>query len=145
MSEELISAYDIRGTEETGLTVECAWNVGKALADWLPTIGKVVVVYLPSGQGLARGVIEGLRLQGRDVVDGGNGDKEKAIAYVMTAGLSGAVVIGYDDLEHVNTVELYQEKAKLIDVDGGLKQIRELVLAGNFVPAAVKGELTQLV
>ncbi|MDN5275232.1 MAG: phosphomannomutase, phosphomannomutase [Candidatus Saccharibacteria bacterium] len=145
MSEELISAYDIRGTEETGLNVECAWNVGKALADWLPTTGKVAVVYLPAQQGLARGAIEGLRLQGRDVVDGGNGDKEKAKAYVMTAGLSGAVVIGYDELEHVNTIELYQEKAKLIDADGGLRQIRELVQAGNFVPAAVHGELTQLV
>jgi len=144
MSEELISAYDIRGTEETGLTVECAWNVGKALADWLPTMGKVVVVYLPAQQDLARGVIEGLRLQGRDVIDGGNGDKEKAKSYVTTAHLSGAVVVGYDELEHVNTIELYQEGAKLIDIEGGLKQIRELVLAGNFVPAAVKGELTHL-
>jgi hypothetical protein len=144
MSEELISAYDIRGTDETGLTVECAWNVGKALADWLPTIGKVVVVYLPSKQDLARGAIEGLRLQGRDVVDGGNGDREKAKAYVTTAGLSGAVVIGYDELEHVSTIELYQEKAKLIDADNGLQQIRELVQAGNFVPAAARGELTQL-
>jgi hypothetical protein len=144
MSEELISAYDIRGTEATGLTVECAWNVGKALADWLPTMGKVVVVYLPSGQDLARGAIEGLRLQGRDVVDGGNGDREKAKAYVKTAGLSGAVVIGYDELEQVSTIELYQDEVKLIDVEGGLKEIRELVQAGNFVPAAVKGELTQL-
>jgi hypothetical protein len=144
MSEELISAYDIRGTEETGLTVECAWNVGKALADWLSTAGKVAVVYIPSQQGLARGAIEGLRLQGRDVVDGGNGDREKATSYVKTAGLSGAVVIGYDELERVSTIELYQDGAKLIDVEGGLKQIRELVQAGNFVPAAVKGELTQL-
>lgn len=144
MSEELISAYDIRGTEETGLTVECAWNVGKALADWLPTVGQVVVVYLPSQQDLARGAIEGIRLQGRDVVDGGNGDKEKAKTYLTTAGLSGAVVIGYDELEKVNTIELYQEEAKLIDIDNGLKQIRELVQAGNFVPAAAKGELTHL-
>jgi len=144
MSEELISAYDIRGTEETGLTIECAWNVGKALADWLPTVGKVVVVYLPSQQELARGAIEGLRLQGRDVVDGGIGDKEKAKTYVTTAGLSGAVVVGHDELEQVNTIELYQDGAKLIDIDGGLRQIRELVQAGNFVPAAVKGELTQL-
>ena len=144
MSEELISAYDIRGTEETGLTVECAWNVGKALADWLPTVGRIVVVYTPSQQSLARGAIEGLRLQGRDVVDGGNGDKEKAKSYILTAGLSGAVVIGYDELERVSTIELYQDGAKLIDIESGLKQIHELVQAGNFVPAAVKGELTQL-
>jgi len=144
MSDELISSYDIRGTEETGLTVECAWNVGKALADWLPTVGSVVVTHVPSRQHLADAVIEGLRLQGRNVVNGGNGDKEAAISYVKTAGLSGAVVVGYDELGKVTTIELYQDEARLIDSETGLQQIRELVEAGNFVPAAVKGELTQL-
>lgn len=144
MSEELISAYDIRGTEETGLTVECAWNVGKGLADWLPTSGNVVVVYMPAQQHIAEAVIEGLRLQGRNVVDGGHGDKEAAKAYVKSAGLSGAAVIGFDELEKVMTIELYREEAKLIDSETGLKEIREVVQAGNFVPAAVKGELLQL-
>lgn len=145
MSEELISAYDIRGTAEAGLDVECAWNVGKALADWLPTTGSVVVVSAPTGKDLARGIIEGLRLQGRNVVDGGEGDKEKAISYVTTAGLSGAAVVGFDELEKVTTIELYREDARLIDSQTGLGEIRELVEAGNFVPAAVKGEFTVLV
>ena len=144
MSDELISSYDIRGTEETGLTVECAWNVGKALADWLPTAGSIVVMSVPSRQHLAEAVIEGLRLQGRDVINGGSGDKGAAITYIKTAGLSGAVVVGYDELGKVTTIELYQDEARLIDSETGLQQIRELVEAGNFVPAAVKGELTQL-
>lgn len=142
MGEELISAYDIRGTEATGLTVEVAWNVGKALADWLPTSGNVVVVYKSSQKKLSDAVTEGLRLQGRNVVDGGMGDKEKAITYVKTAGLSGAAVIGYDELENVSTIELFQEEGKLVDGATGLQEIRELVVAGNFVPAAEKGELT---
>jgi phosphomannomutase len=144
MSEELIGAYDIRGTEATGLTVEVAWNAGKALADWLPTTGSVVVAYLPSQQAIARAVIEGLRLQGRSVVDGGAGDTEAVKTYISTAGLSGGVVIAYDDMEKVITIELYREDAKLIDSESGLQEIRELVQAGNFVPAATKGELTQL-
>ncbi len=144
MSEELISGYDIRGTDDTGLTVECAWNVGKALADWLSTTGSVVVVYVPTQTQIANAVIEGLRLQGRNVIDGGNGDKEAAKTYVSTAGLSGAAVIGFDDLEKVITIELYQEEAKLIESENGLKSIRELIAAGNFVPAAAKGELTQM-
>jgi phosphomannomutase len=144
MSEELISAYDIRGTEDTGLTVECAWNVGKALADWLPTAGSVVVVSTPEQRHVAQAVTEGLRLQGRNVVDGGSGDKSVAISYVTTTGLSGAAVIGFDELEKVTTIELYQEDAKLIDSETGLKEIREVVQAGNFVPAAVKGELTHI-
>ena len=144
MSDELISAYDIRGTEETGLTVECAWNVGKALADWLPTAGNVAITYNSSQQRIADAVVEGIRLQGRSVVDGGNGDREKAKTLITTGGLSGAAVIGYDETEKMTTIELYRENAKLIDSQTGLQEIRDVVLAGNFVPAAVKGELIQM-
>jgi phosphomannomutase len=145
MSEELISKYDIRGTEESGLTLECAWNIGKALADWLTTNGDIVVMYMPMQSDTARAVIEGLRLQGRNVIDGGSGDKEAAKSYISSVGLSGAVVIGYDDTDKVIVIELYKEDSSRIEMESGLKQIRELVLAGNFVPAAVKGELTHLV
>lgn len=139
-----MSAYDIRGTEASGLTVECAWNVGKALADWLPTAGNVVVVTVPTQREVASAVMEGLRLQGRTVVDGGTGDKEVAKKYITTTGISGAAVIGFDELEKQTTIELYQHEAKLIDGESGLKEIRDLVEAGNFVPAAVKGELLHL-
>lgn len=144
MSEELISAYDIRGTRESGLTVECAWNVGKALADWLPEDGSVVVGYMSAQEKIARGVIEGLRLQGRTVIDAGDSDKEFITSYVVTGGLSGAAMVGFDELEKVTTIELYQDSAKPIDGETGLQEIRQLVEAGNFVPAALKGELTKI-
>lgn len=144
MSEELISAFDIRGTEASGLDIECAWNVGKALADWLPTSGSVVVLSLPTKKHLAEAVIEGLRLQGRNVVDGGSGDNEAAISHVKTSGFAGAAVVGYDEMEKVTTIALYQESGRLINGETGLKEIRELVEAGNFVPAVVKGELTAI-
>jgi phosphomannomutase len=143
MSEELLSAFDIRGTETTGLSVDVAWNVGKALADWLPEAGAIVVVYTPTKQHIAEAVIEGLRLQGRDVVDGGFGDRNAAKAHISTHKLAGGVVVGADELEEVSTIELYQYEAKLIDNENGLKEIRDLVNAGNFVPAVVKGELVQ--
>lgn len=144
MSEELISAFDIRGTEETGLTIECAWNVGKALAEFLSTTGGVCVTAGVDQADIARGVIEGLRLQGRAVVDAGASTKDLVLSLVKTARLSGAVVIGYDEMEKMTTIELYQEEARLIDSQTGLMTIRELVIAGNFVPAAVKGELTAI-
>ena len=144
MSEELITPYDIRGTEATGLTVECAWNVGKALADWLPTMGNVAVTHHPEVHSIANAIIEGLRLQGRNVVDAGHGGKEAVKTYITTAGMSGGVVVDFDELENVTVIELYREDAKLILAEDGLREIRELILAGNFVPAATKGELTQL-
>ena len=144
MSEELITAYDIRGSEEDGLTIECAWNVGKALADWLPIEGSVVVMYIPSREHLATCVIEGLRLQGRHVINGGNGNRDAAKAYVKTHNLAGAAVIGYDELDKVTVIELYKENATLITSETGLREIRDLVEAGNFVPAARKGDYRTL-
>lgn len=144
MSEELISAYDIRGTEATGLTVECAWNIGKALADWLPESGSVVVSSLSGQKHLAEAVIEGLRLQGRNVIDAGSNDKNFVTSYVVTGALAGAVIVNFDEMEKVITIELYQEGSKLIDNESGLKEIRDLIQAGNFVPAAAKGGLTEV-
>lgn len=144
MSEELISAYDIRGSEKDGLTVELAWNVGKALADWLSSDGGVVVVYVPQRAYLSSCVMEGLRLQGRDVIDGGNGDREAAKAYIATHHLAGAAAIGYDELEDVTVIELYNEEGRLVTSETGLREIRNLVEAGNFVPAAKKGEVREI-
>lgn len=144
MNENLMSGYDIRGTREAGLTTEAAWNIGKALADWLPTTGGVIVVYGAGQTELAHALREGILLQGRSVVDGGPGDKDQARAYITAHGLSGGVVVGYDPMEQVATIELYQEEAKLIESETGLKDILEQAEAGNFVPAAVKGELTAL-
>lgn len=140
----MITDLDIRGTTETGLTIEYAWNVGKAVADWLPTAGNVIVLSVPAGQAIAHAVVEGLRLQGRSVVDGGMGDKDAAIAHIRTSGLSGAVVVGVEESTGVTSIQIYKEDATLVGVESGLREIGELVDAANFVPAAVKGELTAI-
>lgn len=141
MSEELISAYDIRGTEAAGLTIECAWNVGKALADWLPTSGRVLVVTNQAQTQLAQAVIEGLRLQGRAVIDAGEMTKEAVVEQITAAGLSGAAIVGFDALDEASTIELYENEGRLVTSETGLTSIRELVQAGNFVPAVIKGDL----
>lgn len=144
MTENMITDYDIRGTTETGLTIEDAWNVGKAVADWLPTAGSVIVVSIPEQHELANAIIEGLRLQGRNVIDGGVGDNDAAVIHIQTGGLSGAVVVGFDVMAGVVTIEIYQEEGKRIETEAGLKEIGELINGGNFVPAAIKGELTAI-
>lgn len=144
MNKELITSTDIRGTIETGLTIEYAWNVGKAVADWLPTAGNVIVLYVPAAQKIAGAIIEGVRLQGRSVVDGGVGDKDAAVAHIKTSGLSGAVVVGIEESAGITTIKIYKEDGSLVNSEAGLAEIAELVEAGNFVPAAVKGELTAI-
>lgn len=144
MSDELISTYDIRGTEATGLTVECAWNVGKALAEWLPTSGRVLVAGRADHATLIEATIEGLRLQGRDVLQGGELAKEQLAELVPSQHLSGAVLIGHDELTDEHTIELYQHEGRLVTSETGLQSIRDLIDAGNFVPAAVKGNLSSI-
>lgn len=143
MTEEMMTD-DIRGTDNTGLTVEYAWNIGKAVADWLPTGGSVIVLSVPVGQKTVHAIIEGIRLQGRTVVDGGVGDQDAATAHIKTSGLSGAVVVGVEGSTGVTTIRIYKEDGSLVGAEAGLKEIIELVEAGNFVPAAIKGELTAI-
>lgn len=144
MSEELISAYDIRGTEATGLTVECAWNVGKAVADWLPTNGVVLVGGDTPEIKLREAVIEGLRLQGRAVLHAPSLTKEQVIEYITAHHLSGAILVGFDELADMKTIEIYEHEGHLVTSETGLRSLHDLVQAGNFVPAATKGDVTSL-
>jgi phosphomannomutase len=145
MTDETFTAYDIRGKIKEGVSLEVAWNIGKALADWLPNYGVVAVL---RGEGaddsLVGAVVEGLRLQGRDVIDVGQGDRARLAAQITDDKLSGGVFFTHDTGDDVCVIELYDQNAQLIGVDNGLSEISELVGAGNFVPAAAKGELTAI-
>jgi phosphomannomutase len=143
MSEEAFTAYDIRGKIQEGVSLEVAWNIGKALADWLSTYGVVSII---RGEGsnevLVKALVEGLRLQGRDVIDRGTGDKTVLLEQIKSEGLSGGVYVGHDTQDDVCVIELFDENAQPIVAENGLNEIGELVRGGNFVPAATKGELT---
>lgn len=146
MSEEAFTAYDIRGKITEGVSLEVAWNIGKALADWLSTYGVVSII---RGEGanetLVNALIEGLRLQGRDVIDRGAGEKSILLEQIKAEGLSGGVYVAHDTQQDVCVIELYDENAQPIMAENGLNEIGELVQAGNFIPAAAKGDLSAVV
>lgn len=141
----MFSGFDIRGRFGETLTVEYVWNVGKALADWLPQDGNIIVV---SGQNanpqVVKAVTEGVRLQGRSVVDAGEGDKATLIHAAGETPTAGAILVGHDGLESLETIELFHDTIAPITSDTGLSEIAALVEAGNFVPAATKGDLVVL-
>jgi len=145
MTDETFTAYDIRGRIHEGVSLELAWNIGKALGDWLSTYGSIAIVRgAGANETLVNAVVEGLRLQGRDVIDGGTGDKSTLANHIQSDGLSGGVFVAHDEQDDVCVIELYDEKAQLIVAENGLSEIGELVRSGNFVPAATKGELTAI-
>lgn len=145
MIEETFTAYDIRAKLQSGASLEFAWNVGRALSEWLPTTGSVAAVRGQNAdEQLFGAVVEGLRLQGRDVCDAGAKDKEALVELVKERGFSGAVLVASDQLTNEVTIELYKEEGRLVDSESGLQEIEALMAAGNFVPAAVKGDVTTI-
>lgn len=144
MNDDNTTTYDIRGTDTTPLTIEYAWNIGKALADWLPTDGRIIVTTHEATEQLSGALIEGLRLQGRSVISAGQLSKEQLSVRIVSDRLSGGALIGYDELQQTATIEIYQHDGQLVTSDTGLRDIVSSADGGNFVPAAVKGDLTSL-
>ena len=149
MSTDLLGifkAYDVRGKVGTELTVDVAWGIGKAMADFLPNEGPVAVGrdMRPDSEELANALIEGLRLQGRTVWDIGLVTSDMIYFAVGSNGLAGgAMVTASHNPGAYNGIKLCREEAKPIGIESGLADIRDAVIAGNFVPAAEKAPLEE--
>lgn len=138
----VFSAYDIRGRVDDTLTVEYAWTVGKAFSEWLPEEGCVVVVKNnPSNDDIAHGLTEGIRLQGRDVVDGGVGDAQSVVNLINEKNAVGGALISHDDIQNIEMIALFAEQGRVITAEAGLIEINQLVESGNFLPAPEKGKI----
>ncbi len=146
MNSDIFRAYDIRGKSGTELTAAGCWQIGQAFADWLPSEGAVAVGHdmrIDSEQ-FAEAVIEGLRLQGREVWDIGLVTTDMLYFTVGKFGLAGgAMVTASHSPGEYNGIKLCREEAKPIGIDIGLADIRDTALAGNLVPAEQKGELVR--
>ncbi len=141
----IFSSFDIRGRLSDSLTPEYAWNVGKAFSDFLPEDGHIVVLSDESAEPkIISALIEGIRLQGRDVVDAGHGAIERLIQVTADEKPAGSLYISHDAMQDLEVIQLYQEDGVALSSDNGLIELGELVESGNFVPAATKGELRQL-
>jgi len=138
----IFSASDIRGSLGNTLTVERAWTVGKAFAEWLTDEGSVVVVRTESANdSIARGAVEGLLLQGRDVIDAGVGEEQTVIGVIYDQKLVGGIFIDHEAIQNLETITLFDARGATITDSNGLSTIGELVNSGNFLPAATKGSL----
>lgn len=141
----IFKAYDIRGKVGTELTADVAKAVGSALADWLPTEGTVAVGrdMRPDSAELASAVIEGLRAQGRDVMDIGQVTSDIIYFAVGHYGLAGgAMVTASHNPGADNGIKLCREEAKPIGIETGLADIRDAAIQGNFAPAEHPGSVT---
>jgi len=144
MNPDIFKAYDIRGKVGTELTPEVCWSIGQALADWLPEQGAVAVGrdMRPDSEEFSKAVIEGLRLQGREVLDIGLVSTDMIYFAVGHLGLAGgAMITASHNPGDYNGIKICREEAKPVGIDTGLAEIRDMAMAGNFAPSAQKGEL----
>ena len=95
----IFKAYDVRGKVGSELTSDVTHKIGQAFADWLPNEGAVAVGrdMRPDSAELADALIEGLRRQGRNVINIGQVTSDMiyfAVGHFKLAG--GAVVTAMD-------------------------------------------------
>lgn len=142
----IFKAYDIRGKVGTELTAEVARNVGCSLANWLPEQGTVAVGrdMRPDSAELADALIEGLRAQGRNVMDIGQVTSDMIYFAVGNYNLAGgAMITASHNPGTDNGIKLCREQAKPIGQDSGLFEIRDAVAGGTFTPADQQGSIEQ--
>jgi phosphomannomutase len=137
--KEIFKAYDIRGKVGSQLTPALVIKVGKAFADWLPTAGTVAVGrdMRPDSKELAQALIDGLRAQGRDIIDVGEVTSDMIYFAVGKYNLAGsAVVTASHNPGEYNGIKLYRNKVIAIGLDSGLSEIRDAALSETFKPPA---------
>lgn len=144
--DTIFKAYDIRGRVGSELTPKVAQKVGRAFADWLPKAGPVGVGrdMRPDSKELAESLIEGLRMQGRDVLDIGEVTSDMiyfAVGHNKLAG--GAVVTASHNPGEYNGIKFCREEARPVGEATGLFEVRDLAKAGKFSAAAKPGKLVE--
>lgn len=135
----IFSDTDIRGSVGDSLTTEYVWNVGKAFAEWLPDEGPIAVQ--AAADDTAHALIEGLLLQGRDVVQVASTDPTALTAAITDTKAAGGASVGYEATQNLAVISLFDRQGVPITGSTGLADISQLIEAGNFVPAPDKGEV----
>ncbi len=144
--DSIFLAYDVRGRVGVDLTNEVAHLIGRALGDWLPVDGPVAVGYdmRPDSVELANALIEGLLLQGRDVINIGQVTSDMIYFAVGKHELAGgAMITASHNPGEYNGIKMCREEAKPIGIESGLLEIKQACVDNQFTAADTKGTIQQ--
>jgi phosphomannomutase len=145
--EQIVKAYDIRGTVPDQLDPEIAHALGVAFAE-LTKAPRVLVGrdMRPSGVELVAAFSEGMMVQGVDVVDVGLVSTDLVYFAAGRYDAPGAMFTASHNPAQYNGVKLCLAGARPVGADTGLADVRrvaEAVLNGHRpVPASTPGHLT---
>ncbi len=140
--DEIIKAYDVRGTYPDQLDEDLAHSVGAAFVQVLGIAtadggpGAVVVAHdmRPSGPSLVASFADGVREQGCDVILTGLASTDGLYYASGALGLPGAMFTASHNPAQYNGIKLCRQGAAPVGQDTGLRAIRQLIETG--VPAS---------
>lgn len=144
--EDIFKSYDIRGLSPEELSPEVAHGVGRALADTLPSTGKVIVGrdMRTDSEALQTALIDGLTAQGRDVINIGLVTTD--MMYFATGSLNaagGAMVTASHNPGMYNGIKLCGKGVIPIGEATGLDDIKQALIKDTFRTAAKQGKVEQ--
>jgi phosphomannomutase len=146
-TQSIFKAYDIRGISGEELTAEIAEGVGRAVADYLPNAGPVIVGrdMRTDSEELAAAVIRGLVRQGRDVWDIGLVTTDMlyfgAGRFDETAG--GVMVTASHNPGKYNGIKLIGHGAVPMGAANGLMDIKRMVAEDDYREVKQPGRATK--
>ena len=146
INPSIFKAYDIRGLYPSELNEEIARQIGRGFAAYLqPKAVGVSRDMRVSSPAVAAAVIDGLRMQGVDVVDYGMLGTDQLYYGVVEDGLDGgAQITASHNPGEYNGVKMVRSGALPLSGDAGIGDIRDMI-AGNRLPppASTPGSVTK--
>jgi len=141
----IFKAYDIRGLYPSELNEETARAIGRGFATYLgvPTVAVSRDMRL-SSPALSAAFIDGVRMQGTNVIDYGMlGTDQLYFAVVRDNLQGGAQITASHNPKQYNGVKMVKAEALPLSGDAGIGDIRDMLAADRLPPpAATKGTLT---
>jgi phosphomannomutase len=147
-TESIFKAYDIRGLSGEELTTEVAYAVARAVADYLPDEGPVLVGrdMRTDSADLADAVIKGLTQQGRDVWDIGLVTTDMiyfGAGRFADEVAGGMMVTASHNPGKYNGIKCIRRGAKPLGMASGLDEVKRRVIADEYAVPKREGIVTQ--
>src|SRR6188474_829824 len=141
----IFKAYDIRGLYPSELNEDTARQIRRGFASYLqPTVVGVARDMRVSSPALSAAFIEGVVMQGVDVVDYGMlGTDQMYFAVVEDALEGGAQITASHNPGKYNGIKMVRAGAQPLSGDAGIGDIRDMIAADRLpAPAAKPGAVT---
>jgi phosphomannomutase len=146
VNPQVFKAYDVRGIYPTEVTADLFHQLGRAFVAYLgPGRFAVSRDMRTSSPELASAFIEGVRLQGGDVVDYGLMGTDLMYYAVAADGLDGgAQVTASHNPGEYNGCKMVKREAFPLSGEAGIKEMKEMILAGAIPePSGARGSLEE--